>query len=280
MQASGLDYVIVDCEHGYFDYSQVAALAAVGNGIHFPVIVRIPSVARDCIQKYLDAGVDGLLVPMLETKEQARMLVRYGKYAPEGKRGISTMRPHSNYNPGSLQEYTSAANGRIMLFAQIETQKGVDNIGDIVSVPGLDGIFIGPNDLACDLGTMGDFSTPAMERCISTVIEESKKAGLPSGIITSKTELIKQCRCKGMTMFSCDSELGLLKKGILEMRKRSQGQYILAFRIKKAGRVLADGPSCFDVFYLTAVPTEGQNKHPASPRYIPFRSGYPAYGPR
>ena len=76
MQASGLDYVIVDCEHGYFDYSQVAALAAVGNGIHFPVIVRIPSVARDCIQKYLDAGVDGLLVPMLETKEQARMLVR------------------------------------------------------------------------------------------------------------------------------------------------------------------------------------------------------------
>ncbi|GAA6478162.1 hypothetical protein G5B36_02935 [Enterocloster aldensis] len=223
MQASGLDYVIVDCEHGYFDYSQVAALAAVGNGIHFPVIVRIPSVARDCIQKYLDAGVDGLLVPMLETKEQARMLVRYGKYAPEGKRGISTMRPHSNYNPGSLQEYTSAANGRIMLFAQIETKKGVDNIGDIVSVPGLDGIFIGPNDLACDLGTMGDFSTPAMERCISTVIEESKKAGLPSGIITSKTELIKQCRCKGMTMFSCDSELGLLKKGILEMRKRSQG---------------------------------------------------------
>ena len=222
MQASGLDYVIVDCEHGYFDYSQVAALAAVGNGIHFPVIVRIPSVARDCIQKYLDAGVDGLLVPMLETKEQARMLVRYGKYAPEGKRGISTMRPHSNYNPGSLQEYTSAANGRIMLFAQIETKKGVDNIGDIVSVPGLDGIFIGPNDLACDLGTMGDFSTPAMERCISTVIEESKKAG----------------------------------------------------------RVLADGPSCFDVFYLTAVPTEGQNKHPASPRYIPFRSGYPAYGPR
>lgn len=108
------------------------------------------------------------------------MLVRYGKYAPEGKRGISTMRPHSNYNPGSLQEYTSAANGRIMLFAQIETQKGVDNIGDIVSVPGLDGIFIGPNDLACDLGTMGDFSTHAMERCISTVIEEQKKQDCPA----------------------------------------------------------------------------------------------------
>lgn len=214
--------MIVDCEHGYFDYSQVAALAAVGNGIHFPVIVRIPSVERDCIQKYLDAGVDGLLVPMLETKEQAGLLVRYGKYAPEGKRGISTMRPHSNYNPGSLQEYTSAANGRVMLFAQIETQRGVLNIDDITAVPGIDGIFIGPNDLACDLGTMGDFSTPAMETCITAVIGASKRAGLPSGIITSKTDLIKRCRRKGMTMFSCDSELGLLKKGILEMRKSSQ----------------------------------------------------------
>ena len=84
MQVSGLDFVIVDCEHGYFDFSQVAALAAVGNGIEFPVIVRVPSVSRDCIQKYLDAGVDGILVPMLETKEQAEHLVEYGKYAPDG----------------------------------------------------------------------------------------------------------------------------------------------------------------------------------------------------
>lgn len=219
MKTSGLDYVIVDCEHGYFDYSQVAALAAVGNGINFPVIVRIPFVSRDSIQKYLDAGADGLLVPMLETVEQAKLLVMYGKYAPEGKRGISTMRPHSNYNPGQLTDYTKAANRRIMLFAQIETKTGVENIDAIVKAPGLDGIFIGPNDLACDLGTMGDFSTPAMEQCIDTVAAAAKNAGLPSGIITSKADLIHRCRSKGMTLFSCDSELGLLKKGIIAMRE-------------------------------------------------------------
>lgn len=222
MQASGLDYVIVDCEHGYFDYSQVAALAAVGNGIHFPVIVRIPSISRDHIQKYLDAGVDGILVPMLETEEQARQLVSYGKYAPEGKRGISTMRPHSNYNPGKLTEYTAAANGRTMFFAQIETKKGVENIREIAGVPGLDGVFVGPNDLACDLGEMGNFDTPEMEFCIDQVISAAVEAGIPSGIITSKTDFIKSCRDKGMTMFSCDSELGLLKKGIVEMRKKAQ----------------------------------------------------------
>ncbi|MCC3386474.1 2,4-dihydroxyhept-2-ene-1,7-dioic acid aldolase [Enterocloster citroniae] len=220
MQVSGLDFVIVDCEHGYFDFSQVAALAAVGNGIEFPVIVRVPSVSRDCIQKYLDAGVDGILVPMLETKEQAEHLVEYGKYAPDGKRGISTMRPHSNYNPGRLKDYTARANQRTMLFAQIETKKGVQNISQITEVKGIDGIFIGPNDLACDLGTMGDFSTQEMEACIDAVIEASQNAGISSGIITSKIDFIEQCRNKGMIMFSCDSELGLLKKGILEMKER------------------------------------------------------------
>ncbi len=218
MQAAGLDYVIVDCEHGYFDYSQVASLAAVGSGIHFPVIVRIPSISREVIQKYLDAGADGILVPMLETKEQAELLVYYGKYAPEGKRGISTMRPHSDYNPGKLTDYTVKANSRTMFFAQIETKKGVESIDDIVNVPGLDGIFIGPNDLACDLGCMGDFFTPEMKDCINRVIEAAKKVNLPCGIITSKTDFIKDCRKKGMTMFSCDSELGLLKKGIQDMR--------------------------------------------------------------
>lgn len=219
MQASGLDYVIVDCEHGYFDFAQVAALAAVGNGVHFPVIVRVPAVGREAIQKYLDAGVDGILVPCLETKEQAELLVMYGKYAPDGRRGISTMRPHSDYNPGKLTEYTAHANERTMFFAQIESRKGVDNIEEIVSVPGLDGVLIGPNDLACDLGTMGNFSTPEMEACIDTVVAAAKKAGIPSGIITSKPDFIRHCRQKGMTLFSCDSELGLLKKGITAMRE-------------------------------------------------------------
>lgn len=222
MQVSGLDYVIVDCEHGYFDYAQVAAIASVGNGIHFPVIVRVPCVERESIQKYLDAGVDGILAPDVETREEAELLIRHGKYAPEGRRGISTMRPHSNYHPGPLTEYTAAANERTMFFAQIESRTGVNNIDEIVSVRGLDGVFIGPNDLACDLGCMGDFTTSGMGQCIDRVIDAAGKARIPCGMITSKTDFIKSCREKGMTLFSCDSELGLLKKGIQEMRMKTK----------------------------------------------------------
>ena len=219
MQAAGVDYVIVDCEHGYFDFSQVAAIAAVGNGIGFPVVVRVPHISRDCIQKYLDAGVDGILVPMLETEEQARELVCLGKYAPSGARGISTMRPHSNYDPGKLTDYMRKANERVMLFAQIETARGVGNIDKICAVNGLDGVLIGPNDLACDLGHAGDFNTPDMEEAIETVLRAADAHGLPSGIIASNPAFLKTWEEKGMRLFSCDSELGLLKKGIQMMLK-------------------------------------------------------------
>lgn len=219
MQAAGLDYVIVDCEHGYFDYSQVAALAAVASGVGFPLIVRAPHVSRECVQKYMDAGVDGILIPMLETVEQAEELVRFGKYAPLGARGISTMRPHSNYNPGKLTEYTQKANGRTMLFAQIETKKGAENAAAIAAVEGLDGLFVGPNDLACDLGCTGNFDTPEMEENIGKVVAAGKAAGKPTGIIASNPAFLRRWQARGMTLFSCDSELGLLKKGIQAMIK-------------------------------------------------------------
>lgn len=220
MQAGGIDFVIVDCEHGCFDYAQVAAIAAVANGIGFPAIVRIPHISRESVQKYLDAGVDGLLVPMLETQAQARMLVELAKYAPEGRRGISTMRPHSNYAPGDLTAYTQAANRRVMLFVQIESLTGVENAGEIAAVKGLDGIFIGPNDLACDMGQLGQFDTEPMDTAIGKVLAAAHSNGLPCGIIASNPAFLQKWAGRGMTLFSCDSELGLLKKGIQDMKRR------------------------------------------------------------
>ncbi|WP_251445722.1 HpcH/HpaI aldolase family protein [Vermiculatibacterium agrestimuris] len=223
MQAAGLDYVVVDCEHGYFDYSQVAALAAVAGGVGFPLIVRAPHISRECIQKYLDAGVDGILIPMLNTPQQAEELVRFGKYAPQGERGISTMRPHSNYNPGKLSEYTQKANGRTMFFAQIETVQSVENAQRIAAVDGIDGLFVGPNDLACALGCTGNFDTPEMEAALAKVVAAGKAAGKPTGVIASNPAFLRHWQAQGMTLFSCDSELGLLKKGIQAMIKDVKG---------------------------------------------------------
>ena len=217
MKSGGLQFAVIDCEHGCFDYSQVAAMTAVGNGIRLPVIVRIPAITREPIQKYLDAGADGLLAPMTETAEQARTLVAYGKYAPLGARGISTTRPHSEYNPGKLPEYMRRANERVMLWVQIETQQAVNSVSDIAAVEGIDGLVVGPNDLASSFGQPGELTSPRMWEAIHTVIAAAKEAGKRSGIVASDMALLKQCRDAGMSIFSCNSEVGLLRQQVKAM---------------------------------------------------------------
>ena len=106
----GYEFVFIDCEHGYFDLSQVANLAAVGKGFGIGVIVRVPSVQREFITKVLDIGVDGLLLPQIDNVELAKQAVYYAKYCPEGKRGLSTTRAHTDYNPPSVAEYVKKAN--------------------------------------------------------------------------------------------------------------------------------------------------------------------------
>lgn len=219
MKVAGVDFVVIDCEHGYFDYSQVAAIAAVGSGINFPVIVRIPEISRGCIQKYLDSGVSGVWAPDVKTVEMAQLLVEYAKYEPIGKRGISTMRPHSDYNPGKLTDYIKIANEKTMVFLQIESREGANNLNGMLQSKAIDGVFVGPNDMACDLGHTGDFTTSDMEECIESVVCACKQHDVPCGIVASDAKYLQHWAEKGMSMFSCNSELGLLKKGIQQMLK-------------------------------------------------------------
>lgn len=213
MKASGFEYVIVDCEHGYFDFSQLALLSAVGKGIHMPVIVRIPSISREYITKVLDIGVEGILVPMINSAKEVEEVIKYAKYTPIGARGISTTRPHSEYHIDNLKDYMERANQKTVIMVQIETQEAVDRIESIVAVEGIDTVFIGPNDLAADMGIPGDFEDEKMQEAILKVINAADRHGINSGIITSNMKLIHNCRQQGMRVFSCSSEVGMMLKG-------------------------------------------------------------------
>lgn len=208
----GFEYIIIDCEHGYFDYSQVANIIGMCNGIGLPVIIRIPTITRECITKYMDMGANGILVPMTNTSEDVKNVVKWAKYYPLGRRGVSTTRAHTNYNLRSLSDYIENANKNNIILVQIETKEGVSNINEIVKVDGIDGIIVGPNDMAADYGTPGNFNTPEMESSINIVIQAAEKANKVSGIITSNTSFIEACRKKGMTIFSCNSEVGMIIK--------------------------------------------------------------------
>ena len=209
----GYEFVFIDCEHGYFDLSQVANLAAVGKGFGIGIIVRVPSVQREFITKVLDIGVDGLLLPQIDNVELAKQAVYYAKYCPEGKRGLSTTRAHTDYNPPSVAEYVKKANKEIILLAQIESKEAVDNSYEIASLPGIDGIIVGPNDMAADMGKPGQTFTEEMQKQISTVIDNCVKLNKPCGIVDSNIDRLHFWQQKGMSLFCIGSEIHMMLKG-------------------------------------------------------------------
>ncbi len=210
MKTAGFDFVIVDCEHGYFDFSQVAAIASVANGFGITMLVRISSINKDNIAKLLDMGVDGLLVPMVNTVEEARRVVSLVKYPPMGGRGISTTRAHTNYNPPPLDQYVEQANRRTIILAQIESREGVGNSAKIATVEGIDALMVGPNDMAVDFGHPGMLETSEMTSAIEKIVESARNAGKPSGIIDSHIPFLQKWRAKHMSVFSCSSEVGMI----------------------------------------------------------------------
>lgn len=219
MKVAGFEYVIVDCEHGYFSFSQLADIAAVGKGFGLPVVVRIPSISREYIIKVLDIGVDGILVPMVNTRAEAKEIIKYAKYTPLGARGISTTRPHTEYHVDDLKEYMKYANQKTVVMVQIETQTAVNNVEEIAAVEGIDVIFIGPNDLAADMGMPGNFQSREMHQAINKVVKVASKNGIKSGIIASNTGFLHYCRNQGMSVFCCSSEVGMMLSGAKSVYK-------------------------------------------------------------
>ncbi|MBD5395719.1 MAG: hypothetical protein HDR71_15985 [Lachnospiraceae bacterium] len=224
LKAAGFEFIIVDCEHGYFDYSQIAALIAMGTGFDIPVVVRIPAITREFVTKVLDMGAAGLLAPMVNSEEEAKALVSFAKYMPMGKRGISTQRAHTNYNPPPLKEYMGMANDNTILMVQIETRQGLKNLEKIAAVEGIDGIIAGPNDLAADMGIPGDTESEKLIEALERITFQAEKSGKSSGIITSNLCLIRICESKGMNVFSYNSEVGMLMEGAREAIRKYQSQ--------------------------------------------------------
>ena len=217
LKNSGLDFSVIDCEHGAFDYSVLTRFIMTSNLVDFNMIIRLGSNNRENITKLADAGACGLLLPMTSSSSDIAEVVRYSKYMPVGKRGISTTRAHTLYNPPDISEYMISANKKMKVYAQIETVTGVKNASEIINTPGVDGVFIGPNDLSADMGCIGD--TEPICKCIKAVAKETKKAGKVWGIITQNKKLIECAKKCGVNMICFGSELNILKTGCKNISK-------------------------------------------------------------
>ncbi|MEY8337671.1 aldolase/citrate lyase family protein [Lachnospiraceae bacterium 62-35] len=213
MKQCGYDYVLIDCEHGCFEYGEVARLLGMARAFELPAVVRIAEPRRELILKYMEMGADGLLLPGTETKEEAEMLVRYSKYAPLGERGVSLSRPHTDFGAVNGREYMDKVNKETILMCQIESKKGVDHIEEIIGTEGIDVAFVGPNDLSQDLGILGDYDNPVMIEAYEKVLQAAKKAGKSAGIHFGKKEPLVPWIKAGYQMNMCGADVSSLMSG-------------------------------------------------------------------
>jgi len=211
LKKANLDFFIIDNEHGSFENKTITSLAMNARHADIQAIVRLPNNDRAMITKLADGGVSAFLLPMTNRKEDIEKVVEYAKYSPVGKRGISTTRAHTGYGVADIKEYMKCANQRMKIYAQIETRLGVENVEKILNVDGIEGVFIGPNDLSCDYDCMGD--TEKIKGLISVISKACAKNDKPCGIITADKELIKHALLCGCSMVSCGSEINMLLKG-------------------------------------------------------------------
>jgi len=218
----GYDYFIIDNEHGSYSPETVSNMIAAARGAGISVIVRIPEIRRETILKPLDSGAAGILVPQVNTADQAGEIIVHAKYPPVGDRGAVLRRAHSRYGRVNAAEYLKQANEDTFIAVQAETPKAIENLEEIVAVPGIDCIFVGPFDLSVGLGIPGQLTHPREVEAIDRVIEVCQKHNMITGILMYDTAILKPWVEKGMRFvaYSCDISMlaDAAAKGVAELR--------------------------------------------------------------
>jgi len=218
---SGFDWLLLDTEHSPNEVPDVLAqLQAVQAGTA-SAIVRPAWNDIVLIKRFLDIGAQSLLIPFVQTPEEARRAVEATRYPPAGIRGITGSGRASRY--GRVQDYLKNASREICLLVQVETRSALDQIEAIASVDGIDGVFIGPNDLAASFGHIGNWGHPEVQAALEEAARRLKKIGKPAGILTPNEEEAKRFIQWGYTFVAVGADLGLLARGADALAMRFKG---------------------------------------------------------
>lgn len=210
LEAGGLDFVIIDAEHGCYSYESIAAMAAVAAGQKIKCLVRVPEISREAIMKPLDAGADGLVVPQVESADQVKEILGFAKYPPVGRRGVALRRGHSGYLSYPAAEYLQKANEKTSLIVQLESPQAVAKAEEIISIPGVDAAFVGPFDLSVAMGIPGELGNPDLAGAIRYVISVCKKYGVAPGLMQFQLDAAKKWLEEGIRFMVFSSDINMI----------------------------------------------------------------------
>ena len=215
MSHQGWDSLTIDLQHGVIDYAaMVTMLQAISTTATVPV-VRVPWLEPGIIMKSLDAGAYGVICPMVSTREEAQRFIAYTNYAPRGTRSFGPVR--ATLYGGA--DYPAQANDTIVRFAMIETAQALDNLDAILSVDGLDAIYIGPSDLSLALGCKPVFDDvdPKAAQAIDHIVERAKAHGVVAGIHNGRPDVALARIAHGFRFVTVSSDARMLAAGSQEL---------------------------------------------------------------
>jgi 2-keto-3-deoxy-L-rhamnonate aldolase RhmA len=210
LAGSGYDWMALDMEHSPNDLQTVLVQLQAMAGYEVEPVVRLVRFDKDLVKQYLDLGVRSLVLPNVESAEEARAIVRATRYPGQGVRGVAGQQRANRW--GREPGYVEHAHEQICVLAQIESTRGVENVRAIASVEGLDGVFVGPNDLAASMGCLGRPSAPEVQQAIREVATKTLEAGKAAGILAVVEEDARRYASWGYTMVGIGSDQGLLVK--------------------------------------------------------------------
>ncbi len=228
MAGVGFDWVLIDTEHAPFSLESLAGVLMAFTGQPTVPIVRIPNNDIVAIKQVLDLGAGGVLIPNICSAEEARRAVAACKYPPAGVRGFGPRRASDYYR--QTEQYVRLANDSLIVAIQIEHGDGVKAAGQILAIPGIDVVLLGPMDLSGSLGLLGQLEHPQVVEAIERVIAEAFRANLPVGIpIDAPPEVVARWVAKGCQFVIVGEDHSMLRRTatqtLAHFRQQMVGQH-------------------------------------------------------
>lgn len=219
--AIGLDWVVIDAEHGQLDWREILEHLRATARSHTVAIVRLAELNGGLIKRTLDIGADGVMIPWVETPAQAREAVALANYPPAGKRGIGGERATAWGR--CVAEHVAEAKANVLVVPIIETVTGARHIEEICSVPGLGYIQLGPADFSSSAGYAGQWEGPGVAEQLLAVKDAARRHGLACGVLSTGNENLSMRKEQGFRVLGVGSDAGLLLRG-MSAAMESQGR--------------------------------------------------------
>jgi 2-dehydro-3-deoxyglucarate aldolase/4-hydroxy-2-oxoheptanedioate aldolase len=211
---AGAQFALYCMEHTGAGYETLKPQFALCRSLGVVPLVRVPTIEYHFIARALDCGALGVMVPLVDNAEQARLIVSCTRYPPEGRRGAAFGFPHDDYAGGPVVEKMGMIHARTLVIAMIETAKGLENVEAIAAVPGVDVLWLGHFDLTNFLGIPGEFSHPRYRDAVGRIVRAAEKNQKAAGYMAADEALGREYLGHGFRMIATGTDQGLLQEAI------------------------------------------------------------------